>query len=326
MEFTLLQSSSCSLLHHQHTLPVHSLLPPFSSSSSFSFSSSSPPPPPPFISFPFSFPLHRSCSSSTRVSFARQSAPIPRRDISELTEYDDDDDDEDDDRKGDKEEEAGKEGKRSRSRRKQRHFSTEAEAKRHHWISRMWAPWEEALSPEAQFAVEALNLNQGDEPIVPMDMMNRLEVNEPIIPDNDDYLIDSNQEKSGKGQGNNEMDGFEEGAETRGRTSMAFSYIPPRDWPPTGWKVDPDELAFIRGIHSIVDKDTRTFDSLNVSGAVDFSEENHGQFARWEMFVKQYLEWVNANKSKLDQEAEEVSETLFVLFIVKIFIKRILLL
>jgi hypothetical protein len=258
-------------------------------------------------------------SSSTRVSFARQSAPIPRRDISELTEYDDDDDDDGDGKQERQEREDGsKEGKRSRARRTQRNFATEAEAKRHHWISRMWAPWEEALSPEAQFAVDALNLDQGDEPIVPIEMMNRLEVNEPLIPDDvddDDAGVDGSIQ--GKAEAFTSQDlGIEPNGgpgllTEESANTMVFSLIPPRDWPPPGWEVDPDELAYIRGLHEIIDKDTRTPNAWDLSGAIELSDENPGNFPRWDVFVKQYLQGVDANKSRLDKEAEEVSSSCF---------------
>ncbi len=35
-------------------------------------------------------------------------------------------------------------------------------------------------------------------------------------------------------------------------------------------------------------------------------ESMEGAFPRWQMFLKQYDEWVTANKERLDHEAQEV--------------------
>jgi hypothetical protein len=35
-------------------------------------------------------------------------------------------------------------------------------------------------------------------------------------------------------------------------------------------------------------------------------ESMEGAFPRWQMFLKQYDEWVTANKERLDREAQEV--------------------
>lgn len=215
--------------------------------------------------------------AKAKQSESKSAAPPPRPELWELREYEDPDEDE-----GDQE-------KKSKSRVT---FETEAEARRHHWISRMWAPWEEALSPEARFAVDALNLDQGDEPIVPMEMMDNLNVNKPIIPDDAEILEDLD-----------DIEARENGAlpGSAWKTPMVFSLIPPRDWPPPGWKVDPEELAFIRSIHGIMDKHVAPID---LSTAVPM-EDNPSSHPRWEMFMKQYNEWVAANKERLDREAEE---------------------
>eukprot|EP00250_Pteridium_aquilinum_P018344 c24042_g1_i1 orf=105-2234(+) len=224
------------------------------------------------------------------IAKARQSeskAPPPRQELWELREYEDPDEDEND------------EQKKSKGRR--RTFETEVEARRHHWISRMWAPWEEALSPEAQFAVDALNLDQGDEPIVPMEMMDRLNVNKPLIPD---AIFEGKEEIP---EDPDVIEARENGAlpGTAWKSPMVFSLIPPRDWPPPGWKVDPDELAFIRSIHGIMETRVTPFD---LSTAVPETEENKGSHPRWRMFMKQYEEWVAANKERLDREAKEVGD------------------
>ncbi|MCO5584241.1 hypothetical protein L7F22_038165 [Adiantum nelumboides] len=220
--------------------------------------------------------------SSSIVAKAKQSEsksapPPPRPELWELRDYEDPDEDE------------GSQEKKSKSRLS---FETEAEARRHHWISRMWAPWEEALSPEARFAVDALNLDQGEEPIVTREMMANLDVNKPIIPDDAEILEDLD-----------DIEARENGAlpGTAWKTPMVFSLIPPRDWPPPGWKVDADELAFIRSIHGIMDTDIAPRD---LSTAVPV-EDNPRSHPRWDMFMKQYNEWVAANKERLDREAEE---------------------
>ncbi|KAH7443453.1 hypothetical protein KP509_02G035300 [Ceratopteris richardii] len=206
-----------------------------------------------------------------------KAAAPPRPELWELREYEDPD---------------AEEGDQEKKSRHRVTFETEAEARRHHWISRMWAPWEEALGPEARFAVDALNLDQGDEPIVTREMMDRLNENKPLIPDDQEYLEDLDVIEAKE---NDAIPG------TAWQTPMVFSFVPPRDWPPPGWKVDPDELAFIRGIHGILD--TRP-GPVDLSNAAPLDDNTPSQ-PRWEMFLKQYEEWVAANKERLDREAEE---------------------
>ncbi|KAH8971019.1 hypothetical protein BDL97_02G121300 [Sphagnum fallax] len=105
------------------------------------------------------------------------------------------------------------------------HEDTEEEARRRDWVERRWAPWEELLSPEAEFAVESLA---------------------------------------------------------------------PRE-------EEPVELAFIPEAHSLENVWVKSDD---LKDAVE-DESMEGAFPRWKMFLKQYDEWVTANKEHLDHEAQE---------------------
>ncbi|CAK9218034.1 unnamed protein product [Sphagnum troendelagicum] len=105
------------------------------------------------------------------------------------------------------------------------HEDTEEEARRRDWVERRWVPWEELLSPEAEFAVESLA--PGEE--------------------------------------------------------------------------EPVELAFIREAHSLENVWVKSDD---LKDAVE-DESMEGAFPRWKMFLKQFDEWVTANKEHLDHEAQE---------------------
>ncbi|KAH8971006.1 hypothetical protein BDL97_02G120200 [Sphagnum fallax] len=65
---------------------------------------------------------------------------------------------------------------------------------------------------------------------------------------------------------------------------------------------DAKELAFIREAHSLENVWVKSDD---LKDAVE-DESMEGAFPRWKMFLKQYDEWVTANKEHLDHEAQEV--------------------
>lgn len=87
--------------------------------------------------------------------------------------------------------------------------------------------------------------------------------------------------------------------ETRWAGPLVVRHVPPRDWPPPGWEVDKDELEFIRGAHKL----------MNVRVDMEELEEGVNEntedlcLDRYKVFLKQYHEWVEANKDRLEEES-----------------------
>lgn len=181
---------------------------------------------------------------------------------------------------------------------------TEDEARRRNWIERGWAPWEEILTPEADFARKSLN--EGEE--VPLQSPEAIEAFKMLRP--------SYRKKKIKEMGITEDEWYAKQFEIRGDkpppldTSWAgplvVRQIPPRDWPPKGWEVDRKELEFIREAHKLMAERVWLEDldkDLNVGedAAVDKM-----CLERFKVFLKQYNEWVEANKDRLEEESYKV--------------------
>ncbi|OIT18793.1 protein plastid transcriptionally active 10, partial [Nicotiana attenuata] len=79
-------------------------------------------------------------------------------------------------------------------------------------------------------------------------------------------------------------------------------HVPPRDWPPRGWEVDKKELEFIREAHKL---QAVRVDYDKVEEMVKMETDDMG-LDRYKMFLKQYNEWVAANKDRLEQESYKV--------------------
>ncbi|CAM6007969.1 unnamed protein product [Sphagnum balticum] len=172
------------------------------------------------------------------------------------------------------------------------HEDTEEEARRRDWVERRWAPWEELLSPEAEFAVESLAPGE-EEPVVSRESFEKL--NPKWQEEHRKKLLEEAKRKE-KERKPPTLEG------SIWDLPLVFALIPPRDWPPPGWKVDAKELAFIREAHSLENVWVKSDD---LKDAVE-DESMEGAFPRWKMFLKQYDEWVAANKERLDHEAQEV--------------------
>lgn len=176
---------------------------------------------------------------------------------------------------------------------------TEEEARRRNWVERGWAPWEEWLSPEAQFAVDSLKEGE-EEPAVSWEAFQKLN---PKWQEEHRKRLIAEAEKKEK-----ELEKLKpktiEG--TLWDQPLVFTLIAPRDWPPPGWKVDAKELAYIREAHAL-EYVVSTKEDQAEADKEELDEENYEyEFPRWKMFLKQYNEWVAANKDRLDQEAQEI--------------------
>ncbi|CAH8267888.1 unnamed protein product [Arabidopsis lyrata] len=186
---------------------------------------------------------------------------------------------------------------------------TEDEARRRNWIERGWAPWEEILTPEADFARKSLN--EGEE--VPLQSPEAIEAFKMLRP--------SYRKKKIKEMGITEDEWYAKQFEIRGdkppplETSwagpMVLRQIPPRDWPPRGWEVDRKELEFIREAHKLMaervwledlDKDLRTGEDAAVDKMC---------LERFKVFLKQYNEWVEANKDRLEEESYKYDQDFY---------------
>lgn len=181
---------------------------------------------------------------------------------------------------------------------------SEDEARRRNWIERGWAPWEEILTPEADFARKSLN--EGEE--VPLQNPESIEAFKMLTP--------KYRKKKMEEMGLTEEEYYAKQFEIKGeipeplRTEWAgplvVRHVPPRDWPPRGWEVDKEELEFIREAHKLqaVRVDLETVEKESNTNTDDMSLE------RYKMFLKQYNEWVAANKDRLEEESYKVYHNL----------------
>ncbi|WOK96583.1 protein PLASTID TRANSCRIPTIONALLY ACTIVE 10 [Canna indica] len=171
---------------------------------------------------------------------------------------------------------------------------TEEEARRRDWVERDWAPWEEILTPEADFARKSLN--EGEE--VPLQSPDAIEAFRMLTPSyrrkkmeesglsEDEYLA---QQFAIKGEIPDPIQTFWDGP-------LAVRMMPPRDWPPRGWEVDPEELEFIRGAHKL------QAERVDLEEVVS-TDTDQMCLERYKVFLKQYKEWVAANKDMLEEES-----------------------
>ncbi|KAJ7956086.1 protein PLASTID TRANSCRIPTIONALLY ACTIVE 10 [Quillaja saponaria] len=174
---------------------------------------------------------------------------------------------------------------------------TEDEARKRNWIERGWAPWEEILTPEADFARKSLN--EGEE--VPLKSPEAIESFKMLSP----KYRKKKMEEMGLTEDDYYRRQFEikgdipEPLETLWAGPMIMRLVPPRDWPPRGWEVDRKELAFIREAHKLQSVRVELEELEN--GVM--TETDDMCLERYKVFLKQYNEWVEENKDKLEEDA-----------------------
>ncbi|KAK9699476.1 hypothetical protein RND81_08G176000 [Saponaria officinalis] len=175
---------------------------------------------------------------------------------------------------------------------------TEDEARKRNWVERGWAPWEEIMSPEAQFA--RYSLNEGEE--VPLKTPEALEAFRMLKPS----YRKKKMEEMGLTQEEWDAKQFDiqgeilEPLQTTWDGPLVVRLVAPRDWSPRGWEVDRKELEFIREAHKMM-ADGVELEQLN--GA---SGEREGMcLDRYKVFLEQYKEWVEHNKDRLEEESYE---------------------
>jgi hypothetical protein len=141
-----------------------------------------------------------------------------------------------------------------------------------HWhgFDCRWAPWEELLSPEAEFAVESLAPGE-EEPVVSRESFKKL--NPKWQEEHRKKLLEEAKRKEKEWKPPT-LEG------SIWDLPLVFALIPPWDWPPPGWKVDAKELAFIREAHSLENVWVKSDD---LKDAVE-DESMEGAFPRWKCF------------------------------------------
>ncbi|CAA3031802.1 PLASTID TRANSCRIPTIONALLY ACTIVE 10 [Olea europaea subsp. europaea] len=175
---------------------------------------------------------------------------------------------------------------------------SEEDARKRNWVERGWAPWEEILTPEADFARKSLN--EGEE--VPLQSPEAIEAFKMLSP--------NYRKKKIAEMGLTEDEYYAKQFEIKGEIPdplqtgwsgpLVLRHVPPRDWPPRGWEVDMEELEFIRGAHKL--QTTVRVDYEKVEEMVE-RDTGHMCLERYEMFLKQYKEWAAANRDRLEEES-----------------------
>lgn len=182
---------------------------------------------------------------------------------------------------------------------------SEDEARKRNWIERGWAPWEEILTPEADFARKSLN--EGEE--VPLQTPEAIEAFRMLSP----KYRQKKMEESGLTEDEYLAKQFEiqgeimEPLKTTWAGPLVLRHLPPRDWPPRDWEVDQKELVFIREAHKL------EAERIDLDEVETLSSQNTDDLCldRYKVFVKQYQEWVAANKDRLEEESYKDDQDYF---------------
>jgi hypothetical protein len=174
-------------------------------------------------------------------------------------------------------------------------------ARRRSWVEHGWAPWEEVMTPEVAFARHSLN--EGEE--VPLHSPESLEAFRMLTP----AYRKKVEAEPGYMERLFATRDTPEPLETTWAGRLPLRLVPPRDWPPPGWEVDPQELEFIREAHRTASErlDMEAAVAAGVTN-VEKLEDAPKDLAldRYKMFLKQYTEWVEVNRDRLEQESYQV--------------------
>ncbi|KAL7139553.1 hypothetical protein ABFS83_09G060400 [Erythranthe nasuta] len=182
---------------------------------------------------------------------------------------------------------------------------SEEEARRRNWVERGWAPWEEILTPEADFARKSLN--EGEE--VPLQSPEAIEAFKMLTP--------KYRREKIKEMGLTEDEYYAKQFEIKGEIPdpietlwsgpLVLGLVPPRDWPPRGWEVDKEELEFIRGAHKLHSAVRLDYEKVEES-VKEAKDTGDMCFNRYKVFLKQYNEWVEANRDRLEEESYKLDQ------------------
>ncbi|XP_078181676.1 nucleic acid-binding, OB-fold-like protein isoform X2 [Carex rostrata] len=177
------------------------------------------------------------------------------------------------------------------------------------WTDRGWAPWEEILTPEAEFA--RTSLDEGYE--VPLTSPEAIEAFKMLTPSyrkkkiaeigEEEYI---NRLFAIKGE-------IPDKLKTTWAGPLALQLIPPRDWPPKGWEVDKEELEFIREAHKLQSVRVDVGGGGNWIGAPGFEESlmevlkggkeiHDAVFGENKELGTKIKEWAKANPDRLKMD------------------------
>lgn len=182
---------------------------------------------------------------------------------------------------------------------------SEEEARRRNWVERGWAPWEEILTPEADFARKSLN--EGEE--VALKSPEAIEAFKMLRPN---YVKKKIQEM-GISEDEYYANQFRiqgeklEPLQTVWDGPLVVRQVAPRDWPPRGWRVDRGELEFIREGHTMM-TERISLEQLEdgevvVVGGGDAPVDQGMCLDRYKLFLTQYQRWLDHNKDRLEEES-----------------------
>lgn len=174
-------------------------------------------------------------------------------------------------------------------------------ARRRSWVEHGWSPWEEVMTPEVDFARHSLN--EGEE--VPLQSPESLEAFRMLTP----AYRKKVESEPGYLERLFATRDTPEPLETTWAGRLPMRLVPPRDWPPPGWEVDPDELEFIREAHRAMSERV-DMEAAAAAGVRNVEKVEDGPvdlaLDRYKVFLKQYKEWVEANRDRLEEESYRV--------------------
>lgn len=181
-------------------------------------------------------------------------------------------------------------------------------SRRRSWTERGWAPWEEILTPEADFARKSLD--EGEE--VPLTSPEAIEAFKMLTPSYRKKKIAEIGEEEYikrlfaiKGE-------IPDKLKTIWAGPLALQLIPPRDWPPKGWEVDKEELEFIREAHKL--QSVRVdigggnwigasgFEESLMEGLKEGKEILDSVFGENKELETKFKEWAKANPDRLKMD------------------------
>lgn len=181
------------------------------------------------------------------------------------------------------------------------------------WNEGGWAPWEEALTPEADFAKKSLDVGV-EVPLTTPEAVEAFKMLRPAYRKKkiEEIGVEEYVKQIFAVQGE-----IPEKLTTLWAGPLAVRLMPPRDWPPKGWKVDKAELEFIREAHKLESVRVDVGGSSSGSGVEwmassdpkgsffqqlkEIKEILDAGFGQHEELWTKFKEWAKANPERLEK-------------------------